>query len=445
MPRPRNRMLSIATRTVVSAGLLVVAAVIFGILVETKPQPAKVEDPPSLRRVEVMKAIAVPVRRQWHGFGTAQPADEADIPAEVTAVVLDVPDSVDEGAAIQKGDVFARLDDTDFILQQDIARRRIDELTALLGQLALEEQSWKRRVELAGEDVQLAEADLERVQDAMSQGAARQREVDQAKQKVVAAVRVQVEARDQLDRIAPRRAVAEAQKLEQDASLRMAEKNVERCTVRSPLSGYIAAVDVAVGESLSPGQRVGHVVNLDHMELPLRLPASARAAVTVGDEVVLRAMGPSGQAWTGTVGRISPIDDQNTRTMIVFVEISQDPGQPGWLAPGRFVEGTVISRTTEMRFVVPRRSLLGDRVLLVEDGTVTSRPVTVDFHVQGRFDELGVTAEQWAVLADRLNDGTQIVVNAVRSLTDGARIEPISMGGQMPRDARASHNGSGDP
>ncbi len=174
------------------------------------------------------------------------------------------------------------------------------------------------------------------------------------------------------------------------------------------------------------------------MEVPLRLPSSARAGVELGDEVILHALGPTNQHWYGEVRRISPLDDQNTRTMTVFVEIEQDPEAPGWLAPGRFVGGRVISQRTEMRSVVPRRSILGDRVLLVEDGTVVSRPVTVDFHIQADFSELGVDAEQWAVLADTLNDGTQVVVNAARSLNAGSRVEPISQVVPGMHDARAA-------
>jgi len=438
MPSPkRNVVVSVITQGAVALGSILVAVVIFTALVRTRPQAARIDDPPAPRKVEVMRAVAVPVRRQWEGFGTAGPLDEADIPAEVVAVVKAVPAGIIAGAPIDAGDVFARLEDTDFQIEAERIAKRIAELDGLLTQLALEEQSWKRRVELAAEDVAFAEADLERVRNALERGAARDREVDQIKQKVVAAVRIEVEAREQYDRIAPRRAVLEAQRDEWDAQGRLAEKNIERCTIRSPLSGVIAAVDVEVGESLAPGKRVGYVVNLDRMEVALRLPSSSRPAVAVGDDVELEALGPTDQRWVGHVSRISPIDDQNTRTMTVYVEIVQDPQAPGWLAPGRFVRGRVISQHTEMRTVVPRRSLLGGRLLLVEDGAVVSRPVTVDFHVQGRFAELGVDAEQWAVLADELDAGSKVVVNAVRSLSDGARVEPISQADARYGDAHA--------
>ena len=436
MPRKRKILVSIVTQSVVSVVALGVAVGIFSLLWRSRPELARVDEPPRLRRVEVMRAVPVPVRRQWQGFGTARAFDEADIPAEVTAVIVDIPPQIVEGAAIEKGAVVARLDDTDFLIQQDIATRRIEEYDARLAQLKLERESWTKRVGIAAEEVQLAEADYARVKQAMEREAARVREVDQARQRLLAAVRIEVDAREQLDRILPRRSQLEAMKSLQASQLRLATKNVERCTIRSPLRGFIAAVDIERGESVAPGRRVARVVNLDRMEVPLRLPSAARAGVQIGDEVVLTAHNAAGEPWLGDVRHISPMDDQNTRTMTVYVQIDQDPHDPGRLAPGRFVEGTVLSQRIEMRFIVPRRSLLGDRLLVVRDGTVRSRVVNVDFHVQGDFQQLGVSAEQWAVLAGSLDNGLAVIVNATRSLSDGLLVEPVSMRGDLP-DARA--------
>jgi RND family efflux transporter MFP subunit len=425
MAAKRNILVSVATQAGVSLVLLSLASGIFVALASSRPQPEKSHAPAELRRVEVMEARPVPVRRQWQGFGTANARDEADVPAEVLAVVIEVPPGIIEGAAVKQGELLARLDDSDFELQRKMASQRIAEIQSQLDQLELEEESWRRRVELVSEEVRLAEADFERVQQALQQQAARQRELDQSREKLVATIRAEVATREQFDRIPPRRAQLQAQRLEQESALRMSERNVSRCEVRSPLEGFLADVDIEAGESVAPGQRVARVVNVAQLDIPLRLPASARPTVAVGDEAILESQGATVQTWHGQVRRIGPSDDQNTRTMTVYVEIEQDPRVPGWLAPGRFVEGTVISQHAELRTVVPRRSLLGDRLLVVEDGRVRSRTVNVDFHVQGDFGELGVSAEQWAVLAAPLAQGAKVVVNATRTLPEGLRVEPV--------------------
>ncbi len=431
MPSKRNILVSVATQAGVSLFLLSLASGIFVALASSRPEPEKAHEAAELRRVEVMEARPVPVRRQWQGFGTAAARDEADVPAEVLAVVVEVPPGIVEGAEVRQGDLLARLDDTDFVLQHRVSTERITNIQAQLDQLDLEEESWRRRTELASEEVQLAEADFERVRQALQQQAARQRELDQSREKLVAAIRAEVATREQFDKVTSRRAQLQAQRGEQQAALRMAEKNVARCRVLSPLDGYLASVDLDPGESVAPGQRVARVVSVSRLDVPLRLPASARPTIAVGDDAVLEAQGATVQTWYGHVRRIGPADDQNTRTMTVYVEIEQDPRLPGWLAPGRFVEGTVISQHAELRTVVPRRSLLGDRLLVVEDGRVRSRTVNVDFHIQGDFGELGVAAEQWAVLAAPLAEGARVVVNATRTLPDGLRVEPVPVNGAM--------------
>ncbi len=75
MARKRNILVSVITQVTVSVVLLAAAGGIAAMLWHTRPQPARVDDAPRLRRVEVMKAVAVPVRRQWQGFGTARARD----------------------------------------------------------------------------------------------------------------------------------------------------------------------------------------------------------------------------------------------------------------------------------------------------------------------------------------------------------------------------------
>lgn len=429
MPPKRNILVSLSTQVIVSLVVVVFAISIFVGLRVTRPEPEASDDPMRTRRVEVMEAVTVPVRRQWQGFGTAKAKFDAEVPAEVMAVVIEVSPRLVVGNTVEKGEVLAGLDDTDFVLQESVSVQRIEDFDAQLKQLEFEEKSWKERVDLAKQDVALAEADFDRVQAAFQAQAARQREVDQARQRVVAAVRIEVAAREQYEQIIPRRTGLVARKAVEESMLRLARKNVERCTIRSPLSGVIAAEDLDVGESLSPGQLVVYIVNLEHIEVPLRLAASARPSVAVGDEVLLASQGATRQRWRGTVGRISPADDPETRTMSVFVDLVQDPDDPGRLAPGKFVQGTVTSSRPELRTVVPRRSLLSDRLMLVQDNVVRSMAVGVDFHIDGDFPELGVEAEQWAVLSDPIPDGALVVVNGTSVLPDGLHVYPIG-GGQ---------------
>lgn len=438
MDQKRNKAISVATRTAVCAVLLGGAGGLFWLLVHTKSVPGIVAGAGPQRRVEVMRPLAVPVRREWSGFGTAAAVDSADVPAEIAGIVAEVPPRVVAGAAIGEGEVLAVLDSRDFLKRVEVVAAELADVEARLAQLQVEYDSWAQRVDLVAEEAALARTELERIEAALARDAAKQREVDQARMAWRILQRAEISAREELAKVGPRRAQLEAQRAGLEARRVLAERDRKRCTISSPLAGVVGAVDVEAGESVAAGQRIARVVSLRRVEVALRLPASARATVSEGDQALLEAAGSIPRAWSARVGRIGPEDDESTRTMVVYVDLEQDPRARDVLVPGRFVQATVVSAAAELRTVVPRRSLLGDRLLLVEEGLVRSRPVRVEYHVRGVFPELGVTAEQWAVLAERLPEEALVVVNASRTLVEGAEVEVVPAAGAGLRGARAA-------
>lgn len=420
----KRRVLAIFFRLIVCVILLAIGSGVYALLMMTKPQPGRTEEAMAVPRVRVLEARTVPVRREWEGFGTARALDSADVPARVTATVEEIPSAIVAGAWVEAGELLVQLDDSDFQSQFDIATQVIADLDAQEARITVETESWKERVDLAKQLVALAQAEFDRVTAAQQREVAKQREVDQAKQALIASIRDEVAAREEFEKLAPARTSINAQRLGQEAQRRLARQNIDRCRITSPLNGILQTVDVELGENLSSGERVARVVDLRTVEVPLKLPASARASLRAGDAVVLRATGGREQRWKTTIARLSPADDQGTRTMGVYVEIEQDPREPAFIAPGKFLRASVSSSVVEERWLVPRRSLSSERLLVVNDGRVASRPVIIDYQIEGRFPELGLPDEQWVILAEPLTPGALIVINATGTLPDGTRVEP---------------------
>ncbi len=441
MANDRNILVSAATQSIVIVGSLSIALVIVLALIRTAPRAQFVDAPAPTRQVQVMQAAHVPVRRQWRGFGTAEPMDAVDVPAEVSAVVAMLPAEILVGAQVQAGDIIARLEESDFVQQQQIITQRIAEIDAQVAQLEIERVSLNERVEWMADEMELSRRELARVQQAFDRDGALQREVDVVEQALRTRQRLERVAREDLGAIKPRRLRFEAQKSAQQAELAVATKNVERCAIRSPLTGVLQDVDIEQGERVAIGERIVRVVNLEHIEVELKLPASARATVRRDDDVELLSRGSLGQSWIGTITRIAPADDEQ-RTMGVFVEVAQDPYGPKVLAPGRFVEGFVTSRDAAPRFVVPRRAIVDGHVLLVLDGVIQRQEIRVDFYVTADFRQFGVAAEQWAVLADPLPDDALIVVNMSRSLREGVSVTPV-LANELPETAALGGNSVG--
>ncbi len=429
MSQQRNIALSVGTRVVTCIVVLALAGGIFIGLVVTRPVAESVRSagPP---RVLVVQPQRIPVRREWSGYGTAAAMDAADVPARVSATVAEVPPEVLAGAPVARGQLLARLDDSDFIREVEIAVQTIAELDAQLAQLAVEEESWGQRLELALEEVALARTELERVQAAVEREAAKLRELDLARQALLAIERQEVATREEVGKVPARRLRLQALRAREEATLALARLNKQRCLVASPIDGLLQSIDVDEGESVQVGARVARVVSLARIEVSLRLPASARSSVRPGDEVSLSAGDRDEGGWRALVSRLSPEDDEATRTFGVFVELRQ-PGNAPLLAPGRFVRGVVRSDRPEARTVIPRRSVSGERILLVEDGILASRRVTVDFFVEGTLPGTGLEDLQWAVLDGDLPEGAAVLLNASSDLPVGGPViaVPTAPGG----------------
>ncbi len=428
MAVPWMKPISIALRLLVGLALISVALLIFTTLVRTRPAPAPSDRADEADPIQVIPASYADVRRSWQGYGTAAPIDTSDVPAEVAAMVVDTPRDLDAGVRVETGDVLARLDASDFIRRRNTIEPKIAEMDARLKQLDVEEASWKARLEILEESIEIERRDIERYADARERNAALARELDQARDRLTAKLREREQHLEAINGVPPRRAQLEAQRAGLVADLSIVEKDIERTHIAAPITGVLQTYDAEVGERVNIGERVARIVNLDRIEVPIRLSASARYDVAIGDTVTLRSTGADRRTWEGRIARISPADDEQTRTMTMYVELEQDSTQPGALSPGKFLEATVQGRTTERRMVLPRRAVQGDRVFLVEDNVVTSRPVQTAFHVEGTFPEIGPPDTDWIVLAEPLDEGVLVVLNASTAARAGSEVRPVKYG-----------------
>jgi len=407
----------VLTRAVAAAALLVVSLVIFQVLAATGPIVPSVDPNKLLQRVNVFAAAALPVARQWTGYGTAEAIDSANVPARVTATVTRIPPGVLEGAAVIKGQVLVELDDSDFVDQLKIAQQNLAGARARVAELDRLEKSLKRRLAVQTRDVELARDELDRVKNLFNKSAANQKDVDAADRALLASQSSQLVIQESLNAIGPRRdqLLAEIDGLRSSAD--MAQENLGRCAIKSPIDGVIQFVDVEVGENLAPGQRVARVVNLDRIQTPLSLSAKARSHIRVGDPVRLTSTADPGLSWTGTVTRITPEDDPATRTFAAYVEVKtpktispQGQAERAPLAPGVFVSGVVMEADTRPRIVVPRRSIRTERVMLIQDGLIHSSPVHEAYAYQGPLPALGLPDQQWTVLDSGVRAGDLVVL-----------------------------------
>ncbi len=423
---PTSRFISILTRVVTALVCLVIAFGIFTMFVSTKPMLEIVTGARSLPAVVVMEASQVPIARRTIGYGTADAQQHADVPTQVSSTVTLVPPTTRVGFVVRKGDLLVELDDVDF--SQQVIRAQLALATAKSEQqlLVVERHAAEERAELAAKDQTLSQAELQRITDAFNRGAAKQREVDLAMQKTNASIAASVNATESANRFPAKEEKAFSNISTKEAELALALENLKRCKIVSPIDGVLQELDVRVGEHVNKGKRIGRVVNSGSMEIPLRLPSYARSHVHVYDPVSLRSAGFGKRHWEARVSRIAPEDDSETRTMVVFVDLNQDPNSVTRIPPGLFLRGEIVNANNAIpRWVVPRRSLRDDRILVVRDSILRSVPVVLDYSITAKIEELGLPDFDWAVLDTPLLAGDLVVVDPGGSLRDGMGVRSI--------------------
>ncbi len=415
------RPIAILARAAVSVACIGAGIGIYLWLYETRPTPPSTDAATTGRlRLLVANPLTQPVGRRFRAFGQARAMDAADVPARVSATVTQLHPSYREGARVAKDEALVSLDDSDFRRQVTIASESLKSIDAQLAMLALEGATIERTAGLAAEEAALAAADLARVRDAQAQNAAQSREVDRARSNAIASEKQLIAARDALEKIPLRRTALHADQLRQTAARELAQLALDRSVVRSPIAGVVQTAALELGENAAPGILVARVVDPSRIEVPILLPAFARAVVRAGDAVRLRADRAGSQWVDAQVTRIAPEDDAATRTMTVYAEGEGSDA----LVPGAFVEAEIAAASTDGRTVVPRRAVNDSRVIVIEDGVAHHREVEIEFALTGTLSH-DLPDTEWIVLKSALAPTTSLVLDASRRIVDGTPVTPI--------------------
>jgi len=448
-----NSRLTLLVRTVIGLVLLIGAVGITLYLVKTKPQISTSTLASQPVRVQVIRAEPVEVARQWRGYGTTQAKDSADVPARVGATVLEIPASVEVGKVVQAGRALARLDPTDVRNAVRAAEKRINEAEAQYAQVLTEKKRLEERKAIEQRDVELARAEYDRQVERQKSGAAAQIDVERAQRALLTAERALLGTNQQLDAIGPRLDGLEAARGIAVADRDTAEANLKRTVIVSPIDGVIEALDIEVGENLTPGARVARIVDPRVIELPLKLPASARSYITKGNTVTIttRSQPDDCPPWAAEVTRIGVVNGP-TRTFSVFAEVDQshvplrnfaEGAGPYKLPAGAFALARLDTAEPDKRFVLPARAIQEGRIRTVKDGQVRSRPVQVDFEIERSFEQFGLPDRQWVVLKEPLPMDEMVVLSASLTILDGQPVEPV-IANPQPAAAAAKVSADGE-
>jgi membrane fusion protein (multidrug efflux system) len=345
---------------------------------EAAPPPVVTAPPVMVERVRVVDVVD---RVQATGQLTAK-ADTtvaAQVPGQVTAILAE------EGDAVLEGQVLLEIDPHRRKLELADTEAKLGEARA---QLIESEREWKR-IKRLSKNAAASQARLDETQTKLSLARSRARGAE--------------------------------------ARLGLATRALEDSTVRAPFAGLVARRNISAGEYLSVGLPLFEVVALDPIEVELALSEVDSARVAIGHPVEVRVAPYPAERFHGVVTVISPTLDPSTRTLRIKGELDN---QDGRLRPGLFAHADLGVSERKDVTMVPE-----DALVQRADGTVVFKLMAGE-----RVQRLVVTTravhDGWVEIDGALAEGDHVVVRGQRELTDGGAVSLRTEDGQ-PADAPA--------
>jgi RND family efflux transporter MFP subunit len=385
-------------RVVIALAVLVVAGALGGAVAVRLQKKAgdadgaRAKAPPTLEFAapDLTAVEARPLSRWLPVSGPLQPVRLAVVKARVSGEVRQV--EVREGEPVRAGQAVARFDTAD--LDARVAER-LGAYEAAKAQLALAEKTRAMNVRLLNEKF-------------ISQNA--------------------------FDGSESSLSVAQGSVKSAEAQLRLAQNARKDATVVAPLSGIVAKRHVQPGEKVAFDAPLFTVVDLTELELAANVPAVDVPELKPGMPVELAVDGFGERRFAGRIERISPSTEPGTRSILVFVGLTNADAalKSGMFATGRI--GLAASAPVPTLPIGAVRTEAGQSYVWTVDGGKLARRIVV---LGRRDDEAGRVEIRTplppgaAVLAarfDNLKDGAPALVKSPASSSNATSPPPAGAG-----------------
>lgn len=345
-------------------------------------QPTTVED---LSRPVLLATVEVHELEE-HVIATGQllAKQRAEVSAQVEGEVTRV--VADEGDAVEQGAIVIEIDPERRNLELARARARLAEARATVREFARE---LKRQQALAERSV-VSRSRLEQAQTDLEAGRAR----------VLAA----------------------------EADLGVAERDLRDASVRARFPGLVARRFVSEGEFVRAGDKLFELVSLAPIEAELHLPESDAGRVTTGLPLELTVASYPDELFPAVVTMVSPTIDERMRTLRIKALL---PNEDGRLRPGMFTRAD-LGIATRSAMLVPESAVLR-RI----EGAVVFRAVGGN-RVERVVVETGVIRDGQIEITQGLAATDWIVRRGQQDLVDGNVIDARNADGTPDVAARAA-------
>ena len=156
-------------------------------------------------------------------------------------------------------------------------------------------------------------------------------------------------------------------------SIKGAEEQLEKFTIRAPFSGILSTAKAEPGQTVGPQFHLGTLVDPSRFILNASIEPDDAEWILPGQTLEVKNQGQN-RTYTATLTRVNPSVDSASQQVFVYLEVSGNN-----LREGMYLEGEIESERTKELARIPKTALTRTRdVIANRDGQLLEVPVQIE-------------------------------------------------------------------
>lgn len=201
-----------------------------------------------------------------------------------------------------------------------------------------------------------------------------------------------------------------------ESNLALVQKSFDDTRITTPIAGVVTKKMVNVGTMANVGSPSFAVQDQSALKMEGTVPAAYVPLLKLGMSVEVAVDELPGRSFAGTISRLAPTLEQETRRGAIEIALKPAPG----LLPYMFGRATIAFGSSADVIVVPNEAVLsigGQPAVYVVQGDVAKlvRP------------KLGVRQADDVVVEDGLSVGDAVVISGAAGLADGVKVKRVGI------------------
>ncbi|MCP4782772.1 MAG: efflux RND transporter periplasmic adaptor subunit [Fuerstiella sp.] len=445
------RSLSPVRRLIISEILIVLilafSFLAFQLLYAQKPAVEEKPEESVLLNVDIFKVAPISFQEILSGFGTVRADREVTLAAQVSGEIIEVHSQLEVGCHVatgqlvttpgkpsrqRKADQLLKIDPRDYEQRVEQAANRIAELQTEIEQLSVQKANVDRQLKKGESVLNTLSEEYDRLKEAVDRGVGTPSDLNKALLEVQRYDDTLIQLENQAASIPHQVKAAEQRLLTSRSEKQRALNDLQRAEVVPPFDGVLSEVFVEQGQYVRAGEPLVRLTDLSVVEVPVALSFDdflqlQQELESDHNPAVELAENESAEtSWHGYVVRTSPEADAGSRTVQVFVEVSNSDDQSPIL-PGAFVHARIDGRRYSDAILIPRECVVDGSVYVVnvenainEEGEVVKvdgEVVKVDM-VRRRTVELGRQFQSMVEVTGGVQSGDRLVLTNLDIVED---------------------------